>query len=42
MKKVINNVENRKGQIKLINKFLQLTPNEKQQVIKRVKEIRKR
>lgn len=42
MKKTNNNVNNRKRQIELIHKFLQLTPDEQQQVIDRIKEIRKR
>lgn len=39
MKKTNSNVNNRKRQIELIHKFLQLTPNEQQQVIDRIKEI---
>lgn len=41
MKKAINNVENRKRQIVLIHKFLQLSPDDQKQVIERIKEIRK-
>lgn len=41
MTKTNNNVNNRKRQIELIHKFLQLSQNEQYQVIVRIKEIRK-